>query len=67
MRHIDLDMTVDQHLMSIRQEGLELGHVEIQDNKLVTSGLIGHNTYDNFVDLIFGLQGYEIKLESFYL
>jgi len=62
----DLDMTRDQHLMSIRSNGQELGHIEIQDGKIVTNGYIGDNTYENFVDLIYGLQGFGIKIDDFY-
>ncbi len=56
----------DQHLMSIRSNGQELGHIEIQDGKIVTDGIIGENTYENFVELIKGLQGFDIKIDNFY-
>ena len=61
-----LDMTKDQHLMSIRSNGHEMGHIEIENGKIVTNGYIGENTYDNFVDLIRGLQGFGIKVDDFF-
>jgi hypothetical protein len=61
-----LDMSKDQHLMSIRTDGQEMGHVEIEGGKIVTNGFIGDNTYDNFVELIRGLQGHGIKVDNFF-
>jgi hypothetical protein len=62
----DLDLTKDQHLMSIRKDGKELGHIEIENGKITTSGYIGENTYENFVELIRGLQGFDIKIDNFF-
>ena len=62
----DLDLNKDQHLMSIRSNGKEMGHVEIENGKIVTNGFIGENTYNNFVELIHGLQGHGIKIDDFY-
>lgn len=62
----NLDLSKDQHLMSIRQDGKLMGHIEIKDSKIVTSGLIGENTYENFVELIYGLQGFDIKIDNFF-
>jgi len=62
----DLDLTKDQHLMSIRVDGELLGHVEIEDGKIVTNGTVGENTYENFVDLIYGLQGFRIGVDDFF-
>lgn len=56
----------DQHLMSIRSKGQEMGHIEIKDGKIVTDGYIGENTYENFVELIRGLQGFDIKIDDFF-
>ncbi len=61
-----LDMSKDQHLMSIRSKGREMGHIEIENGKIVTNGYIGENTYDNFVELIRGLQGFDIKVDDFF-
>ena len=61
-----IDFSKDQHLMSIRSKGQELGHVEIENGKLVTNGYVGENEYENFVDLIRGLQGFDIKIDDFY-
>ena len=47
-----LNLEKDQHLMSIRQNGERIGDIEIENGKITTSGMIGHNTYDNFVELI---------------
>jgi len=66
MDYKNLDLTIDQHLMSIRKKGQVLGHIEIRDGKIVTEGYIGENTYNNFVELIFGLQGFDIKIDEFY-
>lgn len=63
----DLDLTKDQHLMSIRSNGEEMGGVEIKDSKITTYGMIGDgNEYENFVDLIYGLQGFGIKIDDFF-
>lgn len=61
-----LDLTINQHLMSIRSNAQEMGHIEIEDGKIVTTGLIGENSYDNFVELIRGLQGHGIKVDDFF-
>ncbi len=61
-----LDLSRDQHLMSIRKDGKRLGDIEIVDGKITTSGFIGENTYENFVELIKGLWGYGISIENFY-
>jgi hypothetical protein len=61
-----IDFSKDQHLMSIRSKGQELGHVEIENGRLVTNGIIGENEYENFVELIKGLQGFDIKIDDFY-
>lgn len=61
----EIDFSRDQHLMSIRSNGKELGHIEMEDGKIVTSGLIGDNEYNNFVQLIKGLQGFDIKIDDF--
>jgi len=62
----NLNLTKDQHLMSIRSNGQEMGHIEIEGGKIVTNGLIGENTYNNFVELIRGLQGHGIKVDDFF-
>jgi len=62
----DLDLTKDQHLLSIMKNGKQLGHIEIENGKIVTSGYIGENTYNNFVELIYGLQGFDIAIDNFY-
>ena len=61
-----LDMSKDQHLMSIRQNGEKLGDIEIESGEITTSGTIGNNTYSNFVELIKGLQGHGIEIDNFY-
>jgi len=60
-----LDLTKDQNLMSIRSSG-RVSYIEIKDGKIVTDGFVGENTYDNFVELIKGLQGFDIKIDEFY-
>ena len=62
----NLDLTKDQHLMSIRKNGECLGHVEIKNGMIVTNGFIGENTYKNFIELIKGLQGFDINMDNFY-
>ena len=61
-----IDFEMDQHLMSIRQKGKRIGDIEIVDGKITTTGFIGDNQYDNFVELIMGLQGFDIKIDEFY-
>lgn len=62
----NLDLSRDQHLMSISVNGQKLGNIEIEDGKIVTNGFIGENSYNNFVELIHGLQGFDIKIDNFY-
>lgn len=62
----NLDLTKDQHLMSIHKNRECLGHIEIKDGKITTEGFIGNNEYENFVDLIYGLQGFDISIDNFY-
>ena len=61
-----IDLQIDQHLMSIRQNGKRIGDIEVLDGKITTTGVIGDNQYDNFVELIMGLQGFDIKIDEFY-
>jgi hypothetical protein len=62
----DLDLTRDQHLLTIIKDKETLGYVSIEDGKIVTEGYIGENTYSNFVELIYGLQGFDIAIDNFY-
>ncbi len=61
-----IDFNKDQHLLSIRRDGEHLGDVEIVDGELTTSGYIGDNTYSDFVELIKGLQGFNIHIDNFF-
>ena len=61
-----INFEIDQHLFSIRKDGVVLGHIETENGKLVTSGAIGDNVYNNFVELIKGLQGFDIHIDNFY-
>ena len=61
-----LDLQKDQHLMSIIKNGVRIGDIEIVNGKITTTGIIGDNQYDNFVELIKGLQGFDIKIDEFY-
>ena len=61
-----LDLQRDHHLMSIRQNGKKVCDIEIVDSKITTIGIVGNNQYDNFVELIKGLQGFDIKIDEFY-
>lgn len=61
-----IDFEKNQHLMSIRQKGKRIGDIEIVDGKITTTGFMGYHQYDNFVELIKGLQGFDIKIDEFY-
>ena len=61
-----LDLLRDRHLMSIIKNHKRIGDIAIVDGKITTSGIIGDNQYDNFVELIKGLQGFDIKIDEFY-
>ena len=60
------ELEKDQNIFSIRKNGEVLGYVESKDGKLVTSGMIGENTYDSLVAFIMGLQGHDIAIDNFY-
>ena len=62
----DLDLTKDQHLMSIIKNGKRLADIEIKDNTITVIGDIGNFTCSNFVELIFELQGYDITIDNFF-
>lgn len=61
-----LDLQKNQHLMTIIQYGKKICDIEIVDGKITTSGIVGNNQYDNFVELIQGLQGFNIKIDEFF-
>ena len=60
-----LDLSKDQNLMSIRSDG-RVAYIEANGGKIVTNGFVGENEYENFVELIKGLQGFDIKIDQFY-
>ena len=62
----NLDLTKDQYLFTIIKDKKTLGYIEILNGKIVTSGYIGENTYNNFVALIVGLRGFGICIDNFY-
>lgn len=62
----ELNMQKEQTLMSIIKNGVVLGYIGAKDGKIVTEGVIGENTYDNFVELIKGLYGFGIEIDNFY-
>ena len=62
----EIDFEMDQYLMSIRQKGQVIGYIGILDGKITTDGIIGYHQYDNFVELIKGLWGFDIKIDEFY-
>lgn len=62
----NLDLNKDQHLMSIRPPDGRVAHIEIKDGKIVTEGFVGEKTYENFVELIRGLWGFNIHMDNFY-
>ena len=60
-----IDLNYNQVLFSIRKDG-EIAYIEEKDGMIETSGFVGDNKYYNFVELIKGLQGFNIKLDDFY-
>ena len=60
-----IDFSKDQVLLSIRSKG-RVSYIEVKDGKLTTEGFVGDNTYNNFVELIQGLQGLDITIDEFY-
>jgi hypothetical protein len=62
----EIDLYYNQHLMSIRSNGKEMGDVYVKDGKICTEGYVGEHEYTNFVDLIHGLQGFGIKIDDFF-
>ena len=62
-----INLQIDQHLMSIIKNGERICDIEIVDGKITTtSGIFGYNQYENFIELIKGLQGFDIKIDEFY-
>lgn len=61
----NIDYNFNQFLFSIRKGG-EVGYIEVFNGKLKTSGFIGENEYNNFVDLIKGLRGFDISIDDFF-
>ena len=62
----NIDFSINQYLGSIIIDGITLGYIEIEDNKIVTGGFIGNNKYSNWIQLIYGLQGFGIAIDNFY-
>jgi hypothetical protein len=60
------ELQKDQNLFSIRKEGEVLGYIESKDGCIVTSGMIGYNTYTTLFDFIIGIQGHDISIDDFY-
>jgi hypothetical protein len=60
-----MDLNYNRPLMSIRSKG-RIAYIEAKDGKIATTGFVGENTYNNFVELIQGLQGYDITIDEFY-
>lgn len=60
-----LNLSKDQTIMSIRSDG-RVAYIETKDGKIVTNGFVGENEYENFIELIKGLQGFDIKIDQFY-
>jgi len=61
-----IELQKDQFIFSIRKDGEVLGYIESQDGELVTSGTIGENRYQSLVELIRGLQGFDISIDNFF-
>lgn len=61
-----IELQKDQNIFSIRKDGEVLGYIESKEGQLVTSGTIGENTYNSLIDLIRGLQGFDISIDNFY-
>lgn len=53
--------------LHIRKDGKWFGSVEITEDGIITSGQIGYNHYDNFFDLLNGLQGFDISLDEIFI
>ena len=62
----EIDFNKDQDLFSIRKDGEVLGYISIENGQLTTTGTIGNNTYENWVELIKGLWGFDIALDHFF-
>ena len=61
------ELKANSFLLSIRKNGECIGYIETnEDCNLVTSGQIGENTYPDFIELIKGLQGFDIHIDNFY-
>ena len=52
-------------VFSIRKNG-QVAYITSEDDKLVTEGFIGENTYDTFIELIKGIQGFNIEVDDFF-
>lgn len=61
-----INLEIDQNIFTIIKDGEILGYISAKDGKIVTEGIIGENTYDDFVGLIKGLYGFGISIDNFY-
>ena len=61
-----------EFVFSIRKNGEFLGYIEeVTDRSYTiigyeTSGVIGNNCYDSWIELIKGLKGFNIAIDNFY-
>ena len=62
----NLDLSKDRYLISIRSNGKEMGQIDIENGKIVTSGLVGINTFNNLVELVNALCAQGITIDDFY-
>lgn len=61
------ELKANSFIFSIRKNGECIGYIETDNEcNLVTSGQIGECTYRNFIELIKGLQGFDIHIDNFY-
>ena len=61
-----IELAKDQFIFSIRKNNEVLGYIESKNGHIVTTGIIGENEYESLVELIKGLQGFEISIDNFY-
>lgn len=53
--------------LEIMQNGQAIGIVNILDDEIITSGMIGYNSYANFGQLLYGLQGFNICIDDIFI
>ena len=59
-------MSLDKDILTIRKDGKYFAHVTLEQDIYVTWGNIGENKYNNLIDVLKSLDGFDIHLDDIF-